>query len=94
MIWLYNWGLVRAPRCGSQRWRPPCCAGKRVNPVERIWHYLRSHWLANSVFPSLADIMDACEMAWNRFATNHGLIRSLCAVALGSGFARPIGGAR
>src|ERR1700736_2954659 len=53
-----------------------------LNPVERIWHDLRSHWLANSVFISLADIMDACEMAWNRFATNHGLIRSLCAVAL------------
>ena len=47
----------------------------------RIWHYLRSHWLANSVFISLADVMDACEMAWNRFATNHSLIRSLCAVA-------------
>jgi len=26
-----------------------------LNPVERIWHYLRSHWLANSVFPTLAD---------------------------------------
>jgi transposase len=52
-----------------------------LNPVERIWHYLRSHWLGNSVFPSLADIMDACEMAWNRFAANPGLIRSLCAVA-------------
>jgi transposase len=52
-----------------------------LNPVEWIWHYLRSHWLANSVFPSLADIMDAREMAWNRFATDHGLIRSLCAVA-------------
>jgi hypothetical protein len=52
-----------------------------LNPVERIWHYLRSHWLANSMFPSLADIMDACEMAWNRFATNHDLIRSLYAVA-------------
>jgi DDE superfamily endonuclease len=52
-----------------------------LNPVERIWHYLRSHWLANSVFTSLTDIMDACEMAWNQFATNHGLIRSLCAVA-------------
>jgi transposase len=25
-----------------------------LNPVERIWHYLRSHWLANSVFTSLA----------------------------------------
>ena len=21
-----------------------------LNPVERVWHYLRSHWLANSVF--------------------------------------------
>ncbi len=52
-----------------------------LNPVERIWHYLRSHWLANSVFRSLADIMDACEMAWNRFAADHSLIRSLCAVA-------------
>jgi DDE superfamily endonuclease len=52
-----------------------------LNPVERIWHYLRRHWLANSVFRSLVDIMDACEMAWNRFATNNGLVRSLCAVA-------------
>ena len=30
-----------------------------LNPVERVWHFLRSHWLANSVFRSLADIMDA-----------------------------------
>ena len=52
-----------------------------LNPVDRIWHYLRRHWLANSVFQSLADIMDACEMAWNRFAADHALIRSLCAVA-------------
>jgi len=51
-----------------------------LHPVERIWHYLRSHWLANTVFISLADVMDACETAWNRFATNHRLIRSLCAV--------------
>jgi DDE superfamily endonuclease len=58
-----------------------------LNPVERIWHYLRSHWLANSVFGALADIMDACEAAWNRFATNPGLIRSLCAVAWAPGAA-------
>ena len=52
-----------------------------LNPVERVWHYLRSHWLANSVFPSLADIMDACETAWQRFAADPGLIRALRAVA-------------
>jgi hypothetical protein len=50
-----------------------CRTGWRRKAVERIWHYLRSHWLANWVFTSLADIMDACETAWNRFATNHGL---------------------
>jgi hypothetical protein len=50
-----------------------------VKKLERMT--VRNHWLANSVFASLADIMDACEMAWNRFATNHGLVRSLCAVA-------------
>ena len=53
---------------------------QELNPVERVWHYLRSHWLTNSVFRSLADIMDACETAWNRFATDHALSRSLCAV--------------
>ena len=46
---------------------------------------LRSHWLANSVFRSLADIMDACETAWNRFAGDPGLVRSLCAVAWAPG---------
>ena len=52
-----------------------------LNPVERVWHYLRSHWLANSIFSDLEHIMDACEIAWQRFAADHGLIRSLCAVA-------------
>jgi hypothetical protein len=37
--------------------------------------------------------MDACETAWNRFATDHGLIRSLCAVGWGSGFVRSIAAA-
>jgi transposase len=52
-----------------------------LNPVERIWHYLRCHWLANSIFSDLKHIMGACETAWQRFAADHGLIRSLCAVA-------------
>jgi hypothetical protein len=52
-----------------------------LNPVERIWHYLRSHWLANSIFRDLEHIMDACETAWQRFVADHGLIRALCAVA-------------
>jgi hypothetical protein len=57
-------------------------AGRESGRVcQRVLMIANSHWLANSVFRSLADIMDACEVAWNRFATNTGLVRSLCAVA-------------
>ena len=35
-----------------------------LNPVERIWHYLRSHWLANSVFRSLGDIILNPAVGW------------------------------
>jgi hypothetical protein len=38
-----------------------------------------------SIARSLADIMDACETAWNRFAGDPGLVRSLCAVAWAPG---------
>ena len=68
--------LIGAAAPGLRRGR---LYSPELNPVERVWHYLRSHWLANSIFPSLVDIMDACETAWNRFAADHALIRSLCA---------------
>lgn len=52
-----------------------------LNPVERIWHYLRSHWLSNRVFETLEHIVDASVDAWNRFANDPELIASLCHVA-------------
>ena len=51
-----------------------------LNPVERVWHYLRSHWLSLRVFGGLAEIFDACVDAWNRFANDSALIASLCHV--------------
>jgi hypothetical protein len=64
-----------------------------LNPVERVWHYLRSHWLANSVFRSLADIMDACdglEPVCRRSRLDPLALRG----PLGSGFPGSVGGAR
>jgi hypothetical protein len=64
-----------------------------LNPVERIWHYLRSHWLANSVFPSLADIMDCLrdglEPVCRRSRPDPLALRR----RLGCGFARSVGAA-
>ena len=64
-----------------------------LNPVERVWHYLRSHWLANWVFPSLAEIMDACETAWNRVRRRSRLDPLALRGRLGSGFVRSIAAA-
>ena len=53
-----------------------------LNPVERIWHYRRSHWLANAIFRDLKHIMDACEIAWQAVRGRPRFdIRSLCAAA-------------
>lgn len=48
-----------------------------LNPVEQIWQYLKDKFLANRVFDSLEDILDACCEAWNAFANNPSLIASL-----------------
>ena len=52
-----------------------------LNPAERIWRYLRSHWLSNRVFADIGDVMDACVDAWKRFTATPGLIGSLCHVS-------------
>ena len=62
-----------------------------LNPVERIWHYLRSHWLANTVFISLADIMclrDVLEPVRHQPRPDPLALRG----PLGSSFARSIAG--
>jgi len=52
-----------------------------LNPAERIWHFLRSHWLSSRVFADLEDVIGACVDAWNRFVADPDLIASLCHVA-------------
>lgn len=52
-----------------------------LNPVERIWRFLRSHFLSNRVFANGATVIDACLDAWNRFIAVPERIASLCHVA-------------
>jgi transposase len=37
-----------------------------LNPVANVWQYLRQNWLANRVFDTYDDILDAGCDAWNR----------------------------
>ena len=48
-----------------------------LNPVENVWQYLRQNWLANRVFQTYDDILDAAERAWNRLIERPEAIMSI-----------------
>ena len=49
-----------------------------LNPIERLWLYLKDNRLTHRVFAGTAEIIDACCDAWNGLLAETGRIRSLC----------------
>jgi putative transposase len=49
-----------------------------LNPIERVWRYLKDVWLSNRVFPDLDAVIDACCQAWSALLAETGRIRSIC----------------
>ena len=49
-----------------------------LNPVERVWLYLRERFLSLRVFRDYRAIVDACCDAWNRLVAEPGRLSSLC----------------
>ena len=50
-----------------------------LNPVERIWLYLRERYLSHRLLADYETVVDACCKAWNALTTETGRIKSLCA---------------
>ena len=48
-----------------------------LNAAENIWAWIRANNLANTVFDTWDDILEACCQAWNAFAGNASLVTSL-----------------
>lgn len=49
-----------------------------LNPVERLWLYLRERFLSLRVFDDTDAIIDACCDAWNALTAEPGRIKTLC----------------
>jgi transposase len=49
-----------------------------LNPMENLWHYLRSHYWANRAFEDYAALEDAAITAWQQAAMNRETIQSVC----------------
>jgi len=57
---------------------PPPPYSPELNPVERVWLYLRERFLSLRVFADYRTIVDACCAAWNRLVAEPGRLCSLC----------------
>jgi transposase len=50
-----------------------------LNPVERVWAYMRSHYMSNRLFKDYDELFDQTSDAWNRM--DHDCLKSICHTA-------------
>ena len=50
-----------------------------LNPVENLWHYLRSHHWSHRVYLDYDDLRDAATVAWRAVCLDPEKIRTICA---------------
>jgi transposase len=50
-----------------------------LNPVENLWHYLRSHYWSNRYYKTWEDLKVAASDAWRKVCLVPELIKSVCA---------------
>jgi transposase len=48
-----------------------------LNPVERVWLFLRGRYLSLRLFADLDSIFEGCRNAWNRLLDEPGRLASL-----------------
>ena len=50
-----------------------------LNPIERLWHYLRSHFWSNRWYAGYEALKEAAVEGWRAVCLDRELIRSICA---------------
>jgi len=73
--WHRPGGKLKLPNNISLLPLPPY--SPELNPVENIWQYMRQNHLANRVFDTYSDIIDACCDAWNALVAQPDKITSI-----------------
>jgi hypothetical protein len=58
-----------------------------LNPVENLWHDLRSHYWSLRVYRDYAELEGAAMAAWRAVCLDPATVRSICAAPYVSGHA-------
>ena len=70
-------GALQVPASVTLVLLPP--KSPQLNPVENLWHYLRSHYLSNRVFKDYNELFDVTGAAWNKLDQDR--LKSICHTA-------------
>ena len=68
---------VRIPENVSIIELPPY--SPELNPMENLWHYLRSHYWSNRIYEDYEALLDAATKAWQEACLDHALVKTVCA---------------
>lgn len=47
-----------------------------LNPIERLWAYIKSHYLSNRIYKDYEELFDVAKNAWNKISPDR--FRSIC----------------
>jgi hypothetical protein len=50
-----------------------------LNPIENLWHYLRSHYWSNRNYADYDALMDAATQSWRQAALDPPTVKTVCA---------------
>ncbi len=68
---------VRIPENVSIIELPPY--SPELNPMENLWHYLRSHYWSNRIYEDYEALLDAATKAWQEACLDPELMKTVCA---------------
>lgn len=68
---------LRVPRSITVVPLPPY--SPELNPVENLWHYLRSHHWSNRTYKDLDAVEDAAVAGWRTVCLNEKTLQTVCA---------------
>ena len=50
----------------------------QLNPIEKLWQYLRQHCWSNRIYEGYDDLREAANNAWRKVCLNENVIKSVC----------------
>jgi len=51
-----------------------------LNPIENLWHYLKSHFWSNRAYANYDELESAAMTAWQTAVLDEDLLKTICAV--------------